>query len=461
MNYQYDETWTEEDIFTRAKELEGISLKDIIHADSLNNKKNKGGIGNAIQADYFGIAANSRQEADFHHHNIELKVHPIKKNTKGFVAKERLVLSMIDFMKRNQLSFRDSMVYKKTESMLIIFYLHEENVDPMEFKILKVSHFRLNDKDFNIASMDYTKIHTIIDKGEAHLLTEKGYDILAPARKGGGKDKDLKVQHASHIKAKSRAYSYKSNFMTTYYRRLVDKNIHIIDPKENFKKFVIQSLDEFKGHTLDELKSMIDTYKHTIPGNNDKSQIPKILSKLLGAKNGNINSTDEFIANGFEMKTVVRYNKVIKGSHKKTDQDMSFRNIDFFDIDHNEFEDSEWYTMFTETIYILCLFKEDDSGELIFTDYIFHSFDDKFMAKLRDLFERTKKNLPHAKQTKDYNGNYTDVTLTSKSAHYPLQIRTKYTGQSKFVELPNGNEITKKCLFVNKNYIDEIFGLYV
>lgn len=459
MNYQYDETWTEEDIFNRAKELEGKSLKEIINTDSLNNEKNKGAIGNAIQADYFGIAANSRKEADFHHHNIELKVHPIKKNTKGFVAKERLVLSMIDFMKRNQLSFRDGMVYKKTESMLIIFYLYEENVDPIEFKILKVSHFRLNDTDFDIASVDYTKIHTVIDRGEAHLLTEKGYDILAPARKGGGKDKDLKIQHASHIKAKSRAYSYKSNFMTTYYRSLVDKNIHIINPKDNFRKYMIDKLDEFKGKTVEELKTMIDVSKHTVPSDNNKSMIPKTISKLLGAKNGNINSTDEFIANGLEIKTVVRYNKSIKHSHNKANQDMSFRNIDFFDIENNEFEDSEWYTMFTETTYILCLFQEDDERNLIFTDYVFHSFDDKFMVKLRGLFEWTKKNLPSAKQTKDYSGRYTDITLTSKSDYYPLQIRTKYTGQSKFVGLPNGNKVTKKCLFVDKNYINEIFSL--
>jgi DNA mismatch repair protein MutH len=127
MSYVYSESWTEQQIFDLAKELEGKKLGDLDKSGWLKKKKDKGSIGNIIQSDYFGIPANSIKGADFEHHHIELKVTPIlKKKRVGYSSKERLLLGMINYMEDYQIPFEESIVNKKAQSMLLIFYVHEE-----------------------------------------------------------------------------------------------------------------------------------------------------------------------------------------------------------------------------------------------------------------------------------------------------------------------------------------------
>jgi DNA mismatch repair protein MutH len=127
MSYVYSESWTEQQIFDLAKELEGKKLGDLDKSGWLKKKKDKGSIGNIIQSDYFGIPANSIKGADFEHHHIELKVTPIlKKKRVGYSSKERLLLGMINYMEDCQIPFEESIVNKKAQSMLLIFYVHEE-----------------------------------------------------------------------------------------------------------------------------------------------------------------------------------------------------------------------------------------------------------------------------------------------------------------------------------------------
>ena len=64
------------------------------HAD----KKYKGVLGNLIEECYFGYKANSSTSADFEEAGVELKVTPYKKTIKGYKAKERLVITMINYM---------------------------------------------------------------------------------------------------------------------------------------------------------------------------------------------------------------------------------------------------------------------------------------------------------------------------------------------------------------------------
>ncbi|MGQ7158200.1 MutH/Sau3AI family endonuclease, partial [Escherichia coli] len=72
--------------------------------------------------------ANSIKGADFEYHHIELKVTPILKKVKaGYSSKERLVLGMINYMEDYKIPFEESIVNKKAQNMLLVFYLHEEN----------------------------------------------------------------------------------------------------------------------------------------------------------------------------------------------------------------------------------------------------------------------------------------------------------------------------------------------
>lgn len=68
------------------------------YAESHADKKFKGGLGNLIEEKFFHYAANSDSRPDFPEAGVELKVTPYKIGADGsFSAKERLVLTMIDY----------------------------------------------------------------------------------------------------------------------------------------------------------------------------------------------------------------------------------------------------------------------------------------------------------------------------------------------------------------------------
>lgn len=171
-NLIYDETWSVEDIVKEAHKLIGKKLGEIDKSGWLDpnrsERSDKGRIGNMIQADYFGIPANSDKEADFKYHGIELKVTSIKKLKDGtYSAKERLVLGMINFMTDYQVPFEDSHVNHKTGKMLLIIYLHEENKSIKDFPIVEARLFELPKEDRAQVEIDYNNIIEMIAAGKA------------------------------------------------------------------------------------------------------------------------------------------------------------------------------------------------------------------------------------------------------------------------------------------------------
>lgn len=458
--YQYCEEWTEEYLFSISKELEGKRLGEVDLSGSLSNISNKGTIGNMIQHDFFGIPANSDSSADFFHHNIELKVTPIKKIKGGlYSSKERLVLSMINYMKAyKEPEFLSSHVYEKTKKMLIVFYLHEENKSVKDFKIIKTSHFKLSPDKINDVKKDYNYIIDSIIDGEAHLLTEKAAQYLSPCTKGAGKGKDLVNQPFSEIKAKSRAFSYKNGFMTNYFRELMqpEKIESLSIPKEeSFKVYLKETLDRYIGKTDSEICRMIN-YIPELSTKQGKSYLSILIKNMFGVKSKNINETKQFVEESFEMKTVV--NRLLK----KDNQDMSFPNLDFTEIFSEEFEDSSWYTRFAQTNYVFIYFEEIRPKEYKLVSYYFWTPDSEIINTSKQLYNYIKDLVVNNKLViniveNDSNGIWTD-NFPGKSEFSPFQIRPKGTKKYPFVMLPNGIKIKKKALFIDKEYIRQFMN---
>lgn len=115
-NEEYDKT-SPVSIEQYAQKLIGRTFREIIESDAARNslilrestgsyeqveeydqKKNKGNLGQIIEEKFFHYACNNDRRADFHEAGVELKVTPYKINPNGkFVAKERLILTMIDY----------------------------------------------------------------------------------------------------------------------------------------------------------------------------------------------------------------------------------------------------------------------------------------------------------------------------------------------------------------------------
>lgn len=131
MNYleEYDET-DPISIETYAKKLIGKTFADVCKQDDITkamvvrettnyevkheNKKRKGGLGELIEERFFHYQTNNDARPDFDKAGVELKVTPYKQNKNGtLVAKERLILTMIDYFSVVDETFEDSHMWQK------------------------------------------------------------------------------------------------------------------------------------------------------------------------------------------------------------------------------------------------------------------------------------------------------------------------------------------------------------
>ena len=85
---------------------------------SHENSNYKGSLGNLIEECFFHYPVNSDSRPDFYEAGVELKVSPYKINSDGsYSAKERLVLTMIDYFAVINEEFEDSHMWTKSTSL--------------------------------------------------------------------------------------------------------------------------------------------------------------------------------------------------------------------------------------------------------------------------------------------------------------------------------------------------------
>ena len=141
MNYleEYDET-DPISIETYAKRLIGKTFADVCRQDDITkamvvretanyevkheNKKRKGGLGELVEERFFHYQTNNDARPDFDKAGVELKVTPYKQNKNGtLVAKERLILTMIDYFSVVDETFENSHMWQKARLILLVYYL--------------------------------------------------------------------------------------------------------------------------------------------------------------------------------------------------------------------------------------------------------------------------------------------------------------------------------------------------
>ena len=99
--------------------------ENIAYAVSHEDKKYKGGLGTLIEERFFHYKANSDDRPDFPEAGVELKVTPYKKRANGkYQAKERLILTMIDYFKVVGEEFEESHLWRKARLILLVYYLY-------------------------------------------------------------------------------------------------------------------------------------------------------------------------------------------------------------------------------------------------------------------------------------------------------------------------------------------------
>ena len=227
MNYleEYDET-DPISIETYAKRLIGKTFADVCKQDditkamvvreqqikneSTRKRSGKGGVGKLIEERYFHYQTNNDARPDFDKAGVELKVTPYKQNKNGtLVAKERLILTMIDYFSVVNETFEDSHMWQKARLILLVYYLYQQEIkNRLDYRIGYVKLFAPPEQDIKIIAHDFAVIVEKIRNGKAHELSEGDTLYLGAAPKAATA-KDRRKQPFSDELAKPRAFAFK------------------------------------------------------------------------------------------------------------------------------------------------------------------------------------------------------------------------------------------------------------
>lgn len=329
----------------------------------LSSNSAKGNIGNIIEVGFYGIGINVKQVPDFENLGIELKVTGYKWTHQNRLvsAKERLVLSMINYFEDIKSDFYDSNLYHKIDKILFLLYEFRYDIPPSDFSISRYFLYEfqnIDEKDREIIIDDWNSIISKIKEGKAHEISEGDTFYLGACTKSSDSSK-LTRQPFSDYMAKPRAYSLKTSYMTNLLRNNFGnyesresfiKDLNALKTK-SFREIVIGTFDQFKGKTLTEIDKII---KLPVNRKDNRSYISNYISRMMNVSDNKLYKLDEFLKANIKIKSI-RVTK--KGKIKES---MSFPAMDFCEVAKETWEESSLKNLFETTKFLFVIFDEVD-----------------------------------------------------------------------------------------------------
>lgn len=456
----YDKT-TPEGLLAHAQLLLGKSLRALYpEAEALAGK---GGLGQCVERFHFDYAPNSTAAPDFQEAGVELKCTPMKKLQDGsMVAKERLVLNIINYIAELDTRFETSSFSKKNALLLLMFYLHVAGVDRLDFVFRIVRLWRIPEEDLKIFMDDWAIIHGKIAAGLAHELSEGDTLYLAACTKGTKGGADKKPQPNSPVLADQRAYSIKAAYMnhvivdslahpdmcagvemTPAVRRAIEKKkselgsvIHSLRqyrPGETFEQFVQRKFARFYGKTIAEIAHQLDVKVSDSP----KAVSYSICRAILGV---NANKIAEFEKAGIQLKTI----RLEPGGTLK--EAMSFQNIRYGEIIHEKnWEDSAWHDTLSGRFFFIVFRKQTGGGpqDAVLEKAFFWTMPRQDMAEAEAFWRDTR--------DKVRRGDYDHFLKQSQTR--VCHVRPKAMNAADTTPTPQGDSAKKYCYWLNRQYV--------
>ena len=418
-------------------------------SDVAEVKRNKGNVGQIIEECFFHYSCNSDARADFPEAGVELKVTPYKENKNGTLsAKERLILTMIDYMTVVNEDFETSHFWNKSKLILLVYYLYKQEVKfNLDYRIGYAKLFTPPEQDLKIIKHDYEIIVEKIRAGKAHELSEGDTLYLGAATKSSTSEVRRK-QPYSDIPAKPRAFTFKNSYMTYVLNNYIIPGKDTYEPivkddsVESFEDYVVNKIDEYAGYSVEELceKFDIDITKKA------KNLGAMLAYRILGIKS---NQAEEFEKANIVLKTI----RI--GSNNKIKESMSFPTFKFKELVQEEWDDSTFGNYLRETRFLFVVYKFDENEKLRLKGAQFWNIPYEDLENdVRQMWERTVQVLREGLKVETINGinhnNFPKATENRVSHVRPHAQNSKDT-----YELPDGREYPKQCFWLNNTYILE------
>lgn len=337
---------TVDELLNYTKNIVGKTFKEIDIENKLENGlHDKGILGKIVETGFYKFPNNNIAKADFDNLGVELKVTGYVKNKNGTIsAKERLVLSKINYNDIINEDFNFSKLLFKNKKILIIWYEYDYTKKVADFVITNYQLYDMTNDEL-VISNDYQIIKEKVIGGKAHLLSEGDTSFLGACVKGINNDEKIS-QPNSDILAKPRAFSLKHSYLTGILRNL-DFGLEVDNLEyKTVEEYVYAQIKNFIG------KTQIDIYEEIIKQTLSDS-IPKNIGKILSDK---LIGTDEELPekNSLFAKTNYKIKNVPVDKYYKPLERMPFRTIRLSEFKES-WDNSEWKTFFEElTIIALC-----------------------------------------------------------------------------------------------------------
>ncbi|MDR0846151.1 MAG: DNA mismatch repair protein MutH [Lactobacillales bacterium] len=438
------------EVHQRALEAVDKTVKEINGGKTLAGGKH--GVGAAWEA-WFGKAPDNESAPDITEVGVELKATPIKKNKNGkYSAKERLVLNIINYMEIVNEKFESSHFLYKNGTLELAFYEWERCKTKDEYVIKNVALYEMmkNEVDFEIIKKDWEIIDDYVKQGKAHELSESLTTYLSPCTKGANSD-TVRNQPFSDKKAKQRAYSLKSGYMTYLYNTYVlgdEPSESVIKDSKQLKtksleEFILEKINKFSGQSRDDLAKRFSIKNDTKATNPEIAK--QIIKNILDVDN-DLEVVQEFQKANIKPKTVV----VEKGKTALKEEFKLF-NYKFHETSRETWETSELREFLQDTKFLIIVFEKQGEEQYLKGAKFFCVPDEDIEGSVRAVWEDTVYKIKNGveityieteksrKRTTNFiNSSKTNILFSKVSA-----------AQTSYVEGPHSDELPSKIKWKN------------
>lgn len=411
------------------------------------NKKRKGGLGELIEERFFHYPCNNDSRPDFDKAGVELKVTPYKINKNGSLsAKERLVITMIDYFSVVDETFENSHLWSKSRLILLIYYLYKKEIENrLDYRIDYAKLFTPPKEDLQIIKHDFDIIVSKVKQGKAHELSG-GDTMYLEACPKASTSADRRKQPFSDELAKPRAFAFKNSYMTYVLNNFIVKGKDTYEPilsdeiEESFEDYVKDRIDEYKGKSVQDLCTIFNINFVKKPKNLEAM----LAYRMLGIKG---NNAEEFVKANIVVKTI----RI--GKNNKIKESMSFPAFKFTELINEKWEDSTFGNYLRDTRFLFVVYKYDNEDNLRlqgcqFWNIPYHDLEDE----VRQVWEKTVKILKEGLKVnviKGKNHNNFPKATENRVSH----VRPHAQNANDTYELPDGRKYPKQCFWLNNTYI--------
>lgn len=421
--------------------------EDSDYADRYENKKRKGGLGEIIEERFFHYKCNNDSRPDFDKAGVELKVTPYKISKNGsLAAKERLIITMIDYLKVVEEKFEQSHLWNKSQLILLIYYLYQQEIESrLEYKIGYAKLFSPPADDIKIIKHDFETIVEKIKSGKAHELSESDTMYLGAAPKAST-SQDRRKQPFNDEPAMPRAFAFKNSYMTYVLNNFIVPGKNTYEPiikadiAESFEEYVVSKINAYKDFTVESLCEEFQIEFQKRPKNLEAM----LAYRILGIKG---NHAAEFEKANIVVKTI----RI--GKNNKIKESMSFPTFKFKELVEEVWENSTFGTYLCETRFLFVVYKFDENNELHLKGCQFWNIPYSDLdIEVQKVWRQTQQVLLNGLQITMKNGKHYN-NLPNASENPVCHVRPHAQNSKDTYELPDGRQYPKQCFWLNNSYV--------